>query len=245
MIPRTVLMAQEVASQFTAAQVEEYGNIILNGYLSVIPNTVNKKAWQYKETTTAPVNLPSLTEVQPMYRGWTTNYMQYYTQLPPNAYSQDPGNPTMFEYLVDHWAASTGPITAISNLQGGQGYPPGSYAGVAAVSPTGSGATLDLTVDATGTVTSATLNAAGTGYSVNQGLTVTLGTGSGFSVFVSTITPTTPEGQPEWAQPPRRFYQNQVSPSSPNPSINNPQAIAYTFMYPVADNPTPPPIDSL
>lgn len=245
MIPRTVQMAKEVAAQFTAAQVEEYGNIILNGYLSVVPNTTNKKAWQYKETTTAPVNLPSLTEVQPMYRGWTTNYMQYYTQLPPNAYSQDPGNPTMFEYVVDHFAAATGSIATISNLQGGQGYPPGTYTNLPVTSPTGSGATLDLTIDASGIVTVATLNGAGTGYSVGQGLTVTLGSGYGFSVFVATISATTPEGQPEWAQPPRRFYQNQVSPSNPNPSINNPQAIAYTFMYPVADNPVPPPIDVL
>ena len=32
MIPRTVLMAQEVAAQFTTSQLEDYGNIILNGY---------------------------------------------------------------------------------------------------------------------------------------------------------------------------------------------------------------------
>ena len=151
-------MAKEVEAQFTSAQLEDYGNIVLNGYLSVVPNTTNKKAWQYAETTTAPVNLPSLTEVQPIYRGWTTNYMQYYTQLPPNAYNQAPGNPTMFEYVVHSFSATN---------------------------------------------------------------------------------------DPQWAQPPRRFFQNQVSTTTPPQYINNPQAIQYSFMYPVADNPTPPPIDGL
>lgn len=107
MIPRTVLMAQAVESQFTVAQLEEYGNVILNGYTSVVPNTINKKAWQYKETSTAPVNLPSLTETRPALKGWTTNYMQYYTELAPNAYSQDPGNPTMFDYVVHSWSATS------------------------------------------------------------------------------------------------------------------------------------------
>jgi hypothetical protein len=99
-------MAQEVASQFTTAQLETYGNVILNGYLSVIPNTINKKAWQYQETTTAPVNLPSLIEIQPALKGWTTNYGGYYTNLPPNAYSQEPGNPTTFEYNVASYNAT-------------------------------------------------------------------------------------------------------------------------------------------
>jgi hypothetical protein len=93
-------MAAEVATQFTSTQLEDYGNIILNGYLTTGPNTANKKAWQYKETTTAPVNLPSLTSVTLALKGWTTNYQEYYTQLPPNAYGVNPGDPTMFEYTV-------------------------------------------------------------------------------------------------------------------------------------------------
>jgi hypothetical protein len=109
MIPRTVQMATEVAAIFTPTQLEDYGNIILNGYLESVPNTTNKKAWQYQETTTAPVDLPSLTQVTPALRGWTTNYMQYYTQLPVNGYGQVPGNPTMFEYTVHSYSATVDP----------------------------------------------------------------------------------------------------------------------------------------
>ena len=151
-------MAKEVESQFTSAQLTEYGNVILNGYLTVVPNSSSKKAWQYQETTTAPVNLPSLTQVQPSLKGWTTNYMQYYTELPVNAYSQVPGNPTMFEYVVHSFTGSNAP---------------------------------------------------------------------------------------QWAQPPRRMFQNLVSSTTPPQYVNNSQAIQYSFMYPVADNPTPPPIGSL
>jgi hypothetical protein len=50
-------------------------------------------------------------------------------------------------------------------------------------------------------------------------------------------------GQPAWAQTPRRFFQNQVAPFVP-PNANR-QAIAYSFVYPVSDNPVAPPIDSL
>jgi len=149
-------MAKAVETTFTTPQVEDYGNVILNGYLSIVPNTTNKKAWQYKETTTAPVNLPSLTEVRPALRGWTTNYMEYYTQMPPNAYGVNPGDPTMFEYNVHSFS---------------------------------------------------------------------------------------PIGEPRWAQAPRRFFQNQVANFVP-PNANQ-QAIQYSFMYPVADNPVPPPIDTL
>lgn len=249
MIPRTVLMAQEVAAQFTAAQVEEYGNIILNGYLSVVPNTVNKKAWQYKETTTAPVNLPSLTEVQPMYRGWTTNYMQYYTQLPPNAYSQVPGNPTMFEYVVDSFSPLQGPIEALAGfLNNGIGYTPGTYTATATTtSGGGSGATVDVVVNSSGIVTSITLVSPGTGYEVGDALypVVPGGTGASIQVTELDLENISGGGNPLWAQAPRRVFQNQVSPSSPNPSINNSQVIQYSFMHPVADNPVPPPVDVL
>jgi hypothetical protein len=84
--------------------------------------------------------------------------MQYYTQLPVNAYGQVPGNPTMFEYTVHSYSAT---------------------------------------------------------------------------------------GLPRWSQAPRRFFQNQVSAVTPPQNINNPQAIQYSFIYPVADNPVAPPIDVL
>lgn len=158
MVPRTVQMAAEVAATFTLTQLKDYGNIILNGYAEVVPNTINKKAWQYKETATAPIDLPSLTEYTPALRGWTTNYMQYYTQLPVNGYGQVPGNPTMFEYTIHSYSST---------------------------------------------------------------------------------------GNPRWAQAPRRFFQNQVGTTGPNPAINYPDAIAYSFIYPVADNPVSPPVGTL
>ena len=100
MVPRVVQMAAEVAATFTPTQLEDYGNIVLNGYATTGPNTINKKAFQYKETLTPPVNLPSLTSVRPALKGWTNNYQEYYTQLQPNGYGVNPGDPTMFNYTV-------------------------------------------------------------------------------------------------------------------------------------------------
>lgn len=329
MIPRTVLMAQEVESQFTLSQLEDYGNIILNGYASPVPNTINKKAWQYQETSTAPVNLPSLTEIRPALKGWTTNYMQYYTELPVNAYSQVPGNPTMFDYSVHSFSQATGPITSISGLAGGSGYSVGTHTGVPAVGGSGTGATLNLTVGPGGVVLTAVLATGGTGYTAGDGLTVTtvgpgtgflvvvgpiggpisaiqvgatgqaytpgtytglatttsglgsgatlditvgasgtitsvvinaagtdyaagdtlvpagIGPGTGLSISVASVTTAGNAGEPLWAQCPRRVWQNQVSSVTLPQYINNPQVIPYSFIYPVADNPNEPPIDTL
>lgn len=237
-------MAAEVASQFTSTQLGDYGNIILNGYATTGPNSTGKIAWQYKETLTPPAPLPSLTSYLPALKGWTTNYMEYYTQVPPNGYGVNPGDPTMFEYNVHSFSQASGPITAIGSLQGGQGYTPGTYTNVATQGGSGTGATLDITVGAGGTVTSVTLNAPGSDYTVGDGLTSTaIGSGYGFAVFVTGITVVNPAGEPRWAQAPRRFFQNQVANFVP-PNANQ-QAIQYSFMYPVADNPVPPPVDVL
>jgi hypothetical protein len=237
-------MAAEVAAQFTTTQLKDYGNIIISGYATTGPNSTGKLAWQYKETNTPPAPLPSVTSVQPALKGWTTNYMEYYTQLQPNGYGVNPGDPTMFEYNVHSFSAATGSITAIGSLQGGQNYTPGIYTNVATQGGSGTGATLNITVGAGGTVTSVTLNAPGSDYAVGDGLTATaIGLGSGFAVFVTNITVVNPAGQPRWAQAPRRFFQNQVADFVP-PNANQ-QAIAYSFIYPVADNPVPPPIDAL
>jgi hypothetical protein len=325
-------MAQEVNNQFTSAQLEDYGNIILNGYLTSVPNTINKKAWQYKETAGAPVNLPSLPEIQPALKGWTTNYMEYYTQLPVNAYSQVPGNPTMFEYVVHSFTQATGPITSLTTFASGSGYLPGTYTGLPAVGGTGTGATLDLTIGAGGVVLTATLANPGTGYTAGDGLTVTsagsgtgfyvtvgpiggpisaitvgttgqfytpgtytgvttttngfgsgatlditvgasgtvtsvvlntaginyapkdtlalnpatVGPGTGLNISVASVTTAGVAGEPQWAQCPRRMWQN-LGPlaTTPPQNVNNPRVIQYSFMYPVVDNPSPPPIDSL
>jgi hypothetical protein len=245
MIPRTVQMAKEVAAQLTAPQLDDYGNVILNGYLEVVPNTINRKAWQYQETTAAPVNLPSLTEVRPALKGWTTNYQEYYTQL-VNSYGVDPGDPTMFEYDVHSFTAASGTITSVGNLQGGSLYTVGTHLGVPAVGGSGTGATLDLTIGVGGVVLTAVIANPGSNYEVGDGLTVTsLGAGTGFAVFVTAITTVNPAGEPKWAQAPRRYNQQQVSSITPPQNINNPAVIQYSFMHPVADNPVAPPIDVL
>jgi hypothetical protein len=245
MIPRTVQMAKEVATQLTAPQLEDYGNIILNGYLEVGPNSTGKLAWQYKETTGAPAPLPSVTSVNPALKGWTTNYTEYYTQLPPNGYGVDPGDPTMFEYDVHSFTAATGTITALVGLQAGSGYTTGTHTNVPAVGGSGVGATLDLTVGVGGVVLTAVLNNPGSGYTVGDGLTVaTLGTGYGFAIFVSAISVVNPAGQPQWAQAPRRLINATVADFVP-PGPNQ-QAIQYSaILYPVADNPIAPPVDVL
>ena len=352
MIPRTVLMAQEVAAQFTPTELEDYGNIILNGYATTGPNTANIKAWQYQETSTAPINLPSVTSVQPMLRGWTTNYFEYFTQLQPNGYGVNPGDPTMFSYRVHSFEPQTGGIQTIGGngtwITGGSNYTPGTYTNVSLTGGSGSGAKATIVVknligttgpiitwtqvqpgqgygsgvfvfenpavtasgkgygatfstttnlsppfamnvfdlvnpgtdyavgdlvffpggskrpttpagsalDAyvrvdsvgyAGVVTSVTITTAGTGYKVGEAVSAVLpGTGGGFSAPVSAINPTPGTGgQYQWAQTPRRFFQNTVSSVTPPQYINNPNVIQYSFIYPVADNPVEPPIDTL
>lgn len=242
MIPRTVKMAAEVAALLTPTQLDAYGNVILNGYATTGANLNGKLAWQYKETLGAPVPLPSVTSVRPVLKGWSTNYMEYYTKLQPNGYGVNPGDPTGFNYNVHSFTKATGPILTLGNLQPGTGYTPGVYVGVSIVGGSGSGATLDYTVDASGTVIAYALNSPGVGYTADDGLTVAA-SGYGFVLFVTSVTVTSPQGQSKWAQSPRRFYQNQVAPFVP--PNNNPQAIPYSFVYPVSDNPTPPPIDTL
>lgn len=315
MIPRTVEMAKAVEASFTTADLENYGNIILNGYLSTasgisVANTVGSIAtvtftggsgytngtypatylggavgtFGYATVTVAGGvvtgvtitaggngfyvgqvltlgNIPGGTgatvtvasvnvkEVYPAMKGWTTNYMQYYTQLPPNAYGVNPGDPTMFEYDVHSYSIEAGPIATLGPFTPGYGYTAGTYTNLPTTSSSGSGATLNITVGPGGFVSSCTLSNPGSNYNVGDTLFCPSipsgGSGSGFQVSIATITVVTPLGEPRWSQPPHRFFQNQVSANTTPQNINNPQVIQYSFMYPVADNPTPPPIDVL
>ena len=249
MIPRTVQMAKEVAATFTAPQLVSLGNIIYNGLVEAAPNTLNKRAWKYKETTGAAAVLPSVPQITPYLKGWTTNYMQYYTQLGPvPVYGTTSGDPTMFDYVVHSFTAQQGIVTGLGRLQAGQGYTPGSYTNVATIGGSGIGATLNITVAVDGTVAATTLNAAGSGYAAGDGLGVAaadIGPGYGFAVAVATVSNVSPAGQYKWAQVPHRYFQNQVGVTGPNPSINYPNAIQYSFIYPVADNLAVPPIDVL
>lgn len=195
MIPRTVLMAQEVAAQFTPTQLDDYGNIILNGYATTGPNTTGKMSWAWPDSPLLPaVPLPSVTSVQPVLKGWTTNYQEYYTQLPVNAYGVNPGDPTMFEYDVHSFTPYEGPITDINGfLNNGTGYTPGTYLGVATTtSGIGTGATLDVVVSsAIGSVTAVSLLSGGYGYPASSSFTASLTqalTGGGYGLKLSGTT---------------------------------------------------------
>lgn len=258
MIPRTVLMAQEVAAQFTTSQLEDYGNIILNGYsdyttgvstagaqgaiasltltsggtnytngtytgvylggsvgtfgyatvvvaggiVTTVTLTAGGRGFYVGQVltlgniprttsgTTATVTVASVNQysVTPALKGWTTNYQEYYTQLQPNGYSVNPGDPTMFEYTVHSFTQGSGPISSLYGLQGGTNYTVGTHTNIPAVGGSGTGATLNLTVGVGGVVLTATINNPGTGYTPGDGLTVTtLGAGYGFAVFVGPI----------------------------------------------------------
>lgn len=243
MIPRTVRMAAEVDNLFTPQQYLEYGNLILNGYLTVGPNTTNKKAWQYAETTTAPVNLPSLSSVRPAYKGWSTNYMEYYTRNGGADYNVQPGDPTNFNYTVHSFTQRSGVLLTVTNLYPGSGYTPGVYT-LPTTGGSGTGATLNITVNATGIVTIATVSFGGDGYQVGDLLFATIpGGGTGFRVNAATINTTQVAGEPQWAQVPRRFNNFEVSDVTPPQYVNNPNVIQYSFLAPVADVQQAPPID--
>jgi hypothetical protein len=239
-------MAQAVKALFSSTELAEYGNIIYNGDTTAEPNTAGVLAWQYKETTSAPVPLPTVPLSIPALKGWTTNYMDYYTRADSPTYGVYPGAPTMFEYVVHSYGPVSGSVLTLGAYNPGSGYTPGTYSGVALTSTYGSGATANITVGASGEVTAVTLVAVGSGYTKNQPLSVAPasvgGSGTGFYVYAASITPLS--GSPaNWAQAPRRFYQNQVLAGSSNQSINNPAAIQYSFLYPVQDSPVAPPVD--
>ena len=315
MIPRTVLMAQEVSATLTAPQEQAYGNIILNGYASstlgvstagavgsIATVTISNAGTNYTDGTYTGVylggsngsfayatitvagnavtvavitaggqefavgdvislgSIPRTTAgtaatltvatvdqytVTPALKGWTNNYQEYYTRLQPNAYGVNPGDPTMFEYNVHSFTQATGVITALGVLQSGDSYTPGLYTNVATFGGSGTGATLNLTVDSDGFVTVATLNNPGTGYTAGDGLgTLAIGPGQKFAVAVATTTTVTTPNRSKWAQPPHRLINNAVAPE--NPPAYNSQANPYSaVLYPVADREDAPPIDSL
>jgi hypothetical protein len=314
MIPRTVQMAAVVEGLFTAGELADYGNIILNGYVTtlsavatagavgglnaltittsgsgytngtytcyvggtrgyfgyativvaggiVTTATVTSAGQNYTSGGTVSVSgigpgtglvltVASVNQNnrRPAMKGWTTNYMEYYTR-PQAGYSFEPGSPTMFSTSLHSFGVVTGSILTLGYIEGGIGYTPGTYNNVTLTSAIGSGAVANITVGASGQVTAVTLTATrGTGYQKNQTVTAPAasigGTGSGFFVYVDTITPLAP-GIYAWSRPPFRFNQNQVLPTNQGPTVNNRAAIKYSFLYPIVDNPTEPPIDTV
>jgi len=311
MVPRTVKMAAAVESLFTATELDNYGNIILNGYVTtlsavtttgavgglnaltitttgtgytngtytcyvggaggyfgyativvaggiVTTATVSSAGQNYVKGETVSVSgigpgsglvltVASVNQNnrRPALKGWTTNYMEYYTRAQAG-YSFEPGDPTMFSTSLHSFGIVTGSILSLSTPYGGSGYTPGVYNAVPLTSPIGAGATANITVGASGEVTAVVLVGLGTGYQQYQTVSAASatigGTGSGFFVYVDTITPLAP-GIYAWSRPPARFNQLQVLPTNQGPTVNNPAAIQYSFLYPVADNSTEPPID--
>lgn len=88
-------------------------------------------------------------------------------------------------------SATTGQIAALGAITGGTLYTTGTYPNVPLTGGTGSGATANITV-AGGAVTAVTLVSRGTGYTATDALSASAanigGTGSGFSIPVSSIT---------------------------------------------------------
>ena len=229
MIPRTVTMAKSVASIFNATELNDYGNIILNGYATTGPNTINQKAWQYPETTTAPVNLPSLTSYRPALKGWSTNSLGYYTRTGSGNYFVEPGTPTPSEYTVHSFTIASGEITGLTSGNPGEYYVAGSYPAEPAIGGSGAGALLDITVDGSGSVTSAVIASPGDGYVPGDVLTALIPGGRGFYVRVASINVTQVPGIGLWAQSPVR--------------LSPPGAIRCSFIAPRVDNLVAPPID--
>lgn len=92
---------------------------------------------------------------------------------------------------VINTAATTGAIAALGAITAGTLYTNGTYTGVPLTGGTGSGAQATIVVSGGG-VTAVTLTKQGTGYTVNDALSAAAanigGTGSGFSIPVSSIT---------------------------------------------------------
>lgn len=191
--------------------------------------------------TVATVNTVSY---QPVLKGWTTNYSSYYTELAPaSPYSNTyPGcDAGGFEYIVHSFKPPTGNVAGIGVSEfSGSGYTDGVYTNVSTTSSSfGTGATLNIVV-AGGQVVEAQLNNPGTGYPRNAALypnPATIGAGTGFYAIVLGITNVSLNGDPYWSQRPING-QAAVNSLFPLPGVGG-------WIYPVADNPVAPPIDTL
>jgi hypothetical protein len=315
MIPRTAKVAAYVQSTFTNPQYLDYGNVILNGYVTTANAvstagasggldtlSITTAGTNYANGTYTNVYLSSITGsfgfatvtvaggavtgvaitsagenftvgdtiklsnitrasagttavltvgavdtriVQPVFKGWTTNFSSYYTEIPPVAAPYANTYPGMdaggFEYVVHSYKPPTGTISSIGFTGPmGSGYTDGIYTGVATTTGAfGSGATLNIVV-AGGQVQTAFLNNVGAGYPVGTTLGVAggaIGPGTGFSVVVTSISTTSLGGEPFWSQRPVNA-QAQVNSLFPLPGVGG-------WIYPVGDSAVPPPIGTL
>lgn len=77
MIPRAVLMAQEVANIGVPAS---QGNILFNGTDTAVPNTAGVPAWHWADSAIPPGPLPNLHVFTPALRSWQNTSESYYTR---------------------------------------------------------------------------------------------------------------------------------------------------------------------
>jgi hypothetical protein len=84
----------------------------------------------------------------------------------------------------------TGPVSFLTSLVGGTGYPPGVYAAIPASGGSGAGLTLNVTVSSGGVIQSTSIANGGFGYQVGDVISMVLGIGSGFSETVSAVNAT-------------------------------------------------------
>jgi hypothetical protein len=230
-------MAKEVANILTSTQLENYGNIIVNGYAGAGPS------------------------VRPALKGWTNNYMSYFTRAEPG-YSAYPGQENPF--LFDIWnyyqnpgpASPTGPLLTVSGGLGGNDMIPGPYQISVTGLSGGEGAVLYVVVDLlipgdplSGGIASIAVTTGGNGYTAGDLLnniyipTVSGMPGPAIKLSVISTAPATTIPAAGYSQCPRRFYQNQSADFVP-PAANQ-RAIGYSFIHPVATRQTPPPVDTL
>ena len=124
-----------------------------------------------------------------VYSGWSDGVEEWVTDNDDGVGS----GPTAIGFI--------GGVVTLTNLVGGSAYTNGTYAAVALTGGTGAGATANITVSG-GVVASVVLVNAGTGYTTGNVLSATAasigGTGSGFSITVSTTNAFTPNSSNLW-----------------------------------------------
>ena len=127
--------------------------------------------------------------------GVNTLHLPGTLQDPTNTYRLNFATRTIYNPAANPGGISpygqVGAIASLSGLSTGSGYTPGTYAATPLLGGSGSAATANITVDATGNVSSVALVGAGTNYYVGDTLTAAssvLGAGgSGFTIKVATV----------------------------------------------------------
>jgi hypothetical protein len=127
--------------------------------------------------------------------GVNTLHLPGTLQDPTNTYRLSFASRTMYNPASNPGGISpfgqVGAVASLGTLSSGSGYTPGVYLNVSLLGGSGAGATGDITVSATGNVTSVVLNNGGASYYVGDTLTaagVDIGAGgSGFTITVATV----------------------------------------------------------